>query len=482
MLFFKLLSLAFCFVVAICLTASNAVAADGDKLTFDAEKFTTKSVTVDGQVVAYRAYDGIVYAAKPVDVQYQRMNLYVPTAYYEGKALGRFNVDTAPIFMPNMVGGYMPGMPGTPGVDRRGGPNAIAVALSKGFVVAAPGVRGRTLRDESGRFTGKAPACIVDLKAAVRYLRHNDKSMPGDAEKIISNGTSAGGALSALIGATGNAPDYLPYLKDIGAAEERDDIFASSCYCPITNLDHADAAYEWTFGGLSEYKFRGRSGKLSEDQVNISDALKRQFPAYLDSLALKTDEGAPLSLDENGEGSFKDYVKSFAIASAQKALDDGKDLSSYPWLTIEEKTVKDLDFGQFIKFMGRGKTPPAFDALDLRSPENNLFGTALVDNQRFTEYSREHSTDHSIADQAVVRTMNPMNFIGAKGVATAKYWRIRHGAADNDTSLAIPAILSAKLRNAGCVVDFKAPWGVPYSGDYDLTELFGWFEKIAAGD
>lgn len=41
---------------------------------------------------------------------------------------------------------------------------------------------------------------------------------------IITNGTSAGGALSALAGATGNAKEYEPYLKAIGAAEEKDDI------------------------------------------------------------------------------------------------------------------------------------------------------------------------------------------------------------------------------------------------------------------
>ena len=73
------------------------------------------------------------------------------------------------------------------------------------------------------------------------------KTVPGDVEKIITNGTSAGGALSALAGATKNAKEYEPYLKAIGAAEEKDDIFAASCYCPIHNLEYADAAYEWLF-------------------------------------------------------------------------------------------------------------------------------------------------------------------------------------------------------------------------------------------
>ena len=98
-----------------------------------------------------------------------------------------------------------------------------------------------------------APACIVDLKAAVRYLRHNKNIIPGNVEKIISNGTSAGGALSALLGSTGNHPDYESYLKELGAADERDDIFAASCYCPITNLENADKAYEWEFCGINDY-------------------------------------------------------------------------------------------------------------------------------------------------------------------------------------------------------------------------------------
>ena len=56
-------------------------------------------------------------------------------------------------------------------------------------------------------YNGKAPAAILDLKAAIRYLRYVDKEMPGDAEKIITDGTSAGGAMSALMEiVTGNNP------------------------------------------------------------------------------------------------------------------------------------------------------------------------------------------------------------------------------------------------------------------------------------
>ena len=53
------------------------------------------------------------------------------------------------------------------------------------------------------------------MKAAVRYLRYNDNKMPGRADRIISNGTSAGGAVSALLGATGNNKDYEPYWRKL---------------------------------------------------------------------------------------------------------------------------------------------------------------------------------------------------------------------------------------------------------------------------
>ena len=62
--------------------------------------------------------------------------------------------------------------------------------------------------------------------------------------------------------------------------------------------------------------------------------------------------------------------------------------------------------------------------------------------------------------------------------STAKHWRIRHGECDRDTSLAISAILTLKLRNNGCDVDYHSPWNVPHAVDYDLDELFCWIDEI----
>ena len=58
-----------------------------------------------------------------------------------------------------------------------------------------------------------------------------------------------------------------------------------------------------------------------------------------------------------------------------------------------------------------------------------------------------------------------------------RMWR-NTGAFDRDTSPAIPVILATLLRNGGYDVDFALPWGLPHSGDYDLTELFAWIDEL----
>lgn len=507
-IFLRLLVLSSFSLLCNCSNNSNKVkeSVKQSSLRFNDAKFEIQEIKLNEKVFKIRAYENIIYVAKPIDTAYQKMNIYIPVEYFEGKAKGGYTAETAPVFFPNHIGGYMPGRAGTAitkarpslGQGHPGRPahqqgnnarpqrhsgkrtNAIAEALSKGFVVASPATRGRTSHDSTGTFTGKAPAAIVDLKAAVRYLKFNDTNMPGNAEKIISNGTSAGGALSALLGATGNAKEYEAYLKKIGAADASDNIFAVSAYCPITNLDNADIAYEWQFNGINNYSGRGKSGILTKKQLKISKDLCKLFPAYLNNLKLKNKEGHLLQLDENGEGNFKDHVKACIITSAQKALESGADLSNYQWISIRNNKVKNIDFDAYINYLGRMKTPPSFDALDISTPENQLFGTATTDKLHFTSYSYKNSTVNKaeMADEYIVQLMNPMYFIGKSDINVSTHWRIRHGAKDSDTSLAISIILSNLLQNNAYNVNFALPWDVPHSGDYDLDELFGWITTI----
>lgn len=465
---------------------------NGYDLNFDENRsYTLRSEEVNGKTVFYRAYENIVYVNNPADIQYQTINIYIPEEYFENRKVGKYSVKTAPIFFPNSIGGYMPGAAGTVGTGRDGKPNASAVALSKGYVVAAPGARGRTLKDQDGKYTGKAPAAIVDLKAAVRYLKYNDSRMPGRADRIVSNGTSAGGALSALLGAAGNAKDYEPYLKELGAAKGSDDIFAVSAYCPITNLDHANEAYEWTFNGVNDYKKISvtmldynvqrteTAGQLTEAEIRRSDELKAMFPAYLNSLKLKDRKGKLLTLDKNGNGSFRSLIKKYYMDSADRALKEGKDLSKFKFLTIRNNKAVNLDLDAYIRYMGRMKTPGAFDNVDLSTGENNLFGNSDTDNRHFTEYAyRNTAVAGKMAEKNIIKMMNPMDYLGKSGIKTSQNWRIRHGAVDKDTALAIPVILAVKLQNLGKNVDFAAPWGVPHSGDYDLEEMFTWADSL----
>ena len=456
-------------------------------LRFDASKYTTQQVTQGGQTLTVRSYEGIVYVANPVEEQYQQLNLYIPEAYFNGETINGFNAQTAPIFFPNGVGGYMPAKPlSLTGGKFKDTNNSLIMALSKGFVVASPGARGRTSA------TGKAPAVIVDLKAAVRYLKYNDKEIPGDANKIISNGTSAGGASSALLGASGDQAAYEPYLKELGAAPATDAIFAVSAYCPITNLENADKAYEWQFGNLSQYKTMEvsmldynvqrtyKTRTFTAEQTKVSADLKKDFPTYLNSLQLKNSKGKRLTLNAKGEGNFKELLKQTIIAAAEKAQKEGTDLSQYSFLTLKNGKVTAINWDGYLTYMERHKSPPAFDALDLSTGENQLFGDSTTDKKHFTPYALKNSTTESqMADANIVKLMNPMSFIGKKNAHLAKHWRIRHGAKDSDTSAAISLILATALQNHRYAVDYALPWDKPHSGDYDLEELFSWAEKIS---
>jgi hypothetical protein len=486
-------------------------------LQFNDKKYEVKTCELEGRSITYRSFEGLDYCTNPLD-PIQKMNIFVPEVYYQGGQINGYGLSTAPIFMPNTVGGYMPGPVDEPGRDHMGRINSIFCALEHGYVVASAGVRGRTSGKisteffegskagqngtDTGKIVGKAPALIVDMKAAIRYLRHNKAVIPGDTEHIITNGTSAGGALSALAGATGNSEDYTPYLEMIGAADERDDIYAASCYCPIHNLEHADMAYEWQFCGCNDFHRTKHvrtqngiervpfSGEMTDKQVELSKKLKKFFPDYLNSLDLKGAYGVDLKLDENGEGGFKDYVKSMVVKSAQKELDthdsakrlcrlavEGSEVEKQSYLEIKEGKVVSIDWDGFVKAITRMKATPAFDALDLNSPENEEFGTEEIKAKHFTEFSYKNSeVQGDIADLKIVQLLNPTVYIGK--ATTAKYWRIRHGAYDRDTSLAIPVILATMLENQGYLVDFHLPWGLPHSGDYDLEELFYWIDEI----
>ena len=474
-------------------------------LAFDAKNYESMSTTVDNKEIKYRAFEYIPYVANPIDIDQQYMNIYVPEEYFNNGTINGYNTQTAPIFMPNAVGGYMPSQAMTPKMEN-GKPNSVLYALSRGYVVASPATRGRTNKASDGNFIGKAPAVIVDLQAATAYLHANDSAMPGNANRIITNGTSAGGGVSLLQGATGNSSDFQPYLQALGAATAATNVYAASAYAPITNLDAADMAYEWSYNGITSFNkvtmgqgelpqanVGGNSAppqrtmqrvNLNTDDLSYSKMLSEHFPDYVNNLQLRDSLGRILKLDKNGNGTFKNYVKEFIVAAANKAAAQGTDLSKHTYLVRDNKTgaIKDINWEAYNHFVSRSKAPGAFDSRANDTGENNLFGTSTTDNNHFTITAALHDStanqDVYVENAKIVTMMNPMNYLGSPAATNARFYRIRYGTADSNTSVAIPLIVGTRAQNLGYRVDMATPFNVDHSGDYDLEELFNWMDNI----
>ena len=509
--------------VMVCASLSLGAMAQ-EALAFNANAGVKSKMTVyDGTEVSYTAYERLFYVTNVEDSAYQFLNVYVPDGATQ----------QTPIFLRTYVGGYM----ASPAAQPQAG-DATGRALKEGYVVVIPGTRGRNSSIAADKayanshkgvkkgqtiYTGRAPKAILDLKAAIRYLRHFDKQMPGDAELIITDGTSAGGAMSALMGATGNNPEYAELLKAMGAADERDDVFASVCYCPIIDLEHADMAYEWL------YQQTDSRQALDDTHKGYTKELAAQFPAYLKSLNLKKPDGTPLTADN-----YLDYLKSEIIRAAQIAKNAGADIpdsigftfsrsaggmfaapinggvrpqmqsDKHPMMQGGQPTmgmrpmrggmgdkeageyITDLDMQKYLNYVVSTralKGVPAFDSqiegINSASGENDEFGDETGRSVNFTDFTaQKNGTKVSDAVRQNVRLMNPMSFIGDGKTTVAQHWYIRHGARDRDTAFPIPVNFATKLQNAGKDVDFLLAWNRPHSGDYALDELFEWIKKI----
>ena len=268
---------------------------------------------------------GLSYAANPADSGYETMGIFVPGAYFsatdngdgtytcdvnETGTAGSYTALTAPLILPVNTPGYS-AMNAPTGYSSSMGYGSISHYTNAGMIVVFAGARRR----DAG-----APAGVTDFKAAIRYTRYNADLLPGDMDSFFSLGMSGGGAQSALSGATGNSDLYDPYLEAIGAVmTESDAVKGSMCWCPITNLDIADEAYDWNMGST-------RSGLSEEDQA-YSDGMALAFAEYINQLGLTDEEGNALTLTESEEGiwqsgSYYEYVKGVIETSLAHFLSD----------------------------------------------------------------------------------------------------------------------------------------------------------------
>lgn len=257
----------------------------------------------------YRCWclEDVLYTLKATTPKFQRLSIFVPQAYLNadgtiasGGTMGLFSAKNAPVVFENNSAGYMQ-MPHT----WLGGPRDKASKyLARGMVYVTCGCRGRESRDGEGKLCGKSPWSLVDLKTGIRFLRHNASVLPGNWDHIISVGWSAGGAMSSLLGVTGDDPRYLPFLEQNGAfLEESDSVYAAQVYCPIVDLDHADLAYEWQFQNdpVNEASHAGPAGVMTPFRAALSRKLSAAYVRYFNRLGCRhPDTGVPLVLNEDG--------------------------------------------------------------------------------------------------------------------------------------------------------------------------------------
>ena len=372
------------------------------------------------------------------------------------------------------------------------------VALANGYVVVEPGCRGRDQKSSgsNGTYYGKAPAAIVDLKAALRYLRHNKDRIPGNQDWIISSGGSAGGALSSLVGASGNSSLYDADLKALGAADGDDNVWLSACYSPITDLEHADGQYEWMWSTLT-YQAMGAPGGTSSSSsassgsstINqtYSGQLKEQFATYQKGLALPgIDSFGTLTADNYAAYMMKAYLIPSATTALSKTLTASEKtayLAKNTWITWSNGKAS-FTWENFLKHVGtRMKTAPAFDTFDLSAAENIEFGSETVNARHFTLYSLRHASGNQSAQldsdlPKKINQMNPMYHLEGKNSSRAKHWWLRTGTLDTNTAHTVVCNLAAITTQLGDQVNSGLYWDGGHAVNYDAPDLFAWIAKL----
>jgi acetyl esterase/lipase len=525
----------------------RAVDPQDSALDFDSAAYTTITVTVDGRPMNVRWYKQICYVANPVAAAaqqpggpgggtttisdtacgYQSMNVFVPES--------AFGDQRTPIYFAVNNSGWRASYlrtSVTAGTSYNSSTSNVGAALKAGYVFVDVANRSRGLVGADGSSPGKAPAAVVDAKAAVRYLRLNDATMPGSAERIVVNGTSGGGALASVLGAAGNSAAYTPYLAAIGAAGVdakgrstlRDDVFAVTAYCPITDLGNADIAYEWLYNILGT-----RTATGSDPSPEASAELAARFAAYEKSLGLRTPDGSRLTaatmlatIEKEVVRSAETYLKADPAHTVPPLggtfrITAGGTTKSYvnDWIDVDTttRTVRSVDMRKYLAFVATQatlKTTPAFDAVGVdgnitSGTETDLFGPPGQKYLNYTEYSWDHNDvagdgsglddtgltwkqytarkSTTVDDQ--VHLINPMDFIGTEA-DTAPNWYVRNGTRDRDTAFTVSLNLDRALAADRQVrdLDYRLAWNQPHAGNYDVPEAMAWIAEAVrkAGD
>ena len=287
---------------------------------------------------------GITYCRYPEDTKYEKLAIFIPSKYMNctinadktyackinpdvnASNISRFNTKDAPFVMSINTPGFLAEPALTEYADYTPYTNA-------GLIYLHAGSRGR----EHG-----APYGVTDLKAAIRYIRHNQDIIPGNTNRFIISGFSSGGGLAAILGTSGDSALYTPYLQKIGAIEGRasDAVNAVAVWNPLTNPDTANEAYEWNFGQTRE--------NMTEEQQKLSDSMAKAYAQYVNRTGFMLNNHA-LILQQGDQGVYQagtyyDYIQTIINDSLNTFIRQ----THFPYVThaYEEKEMYQRQSGK----------------------------------------------------------------------------------------------------------------------------------------
>lgn len=229
-----------------------------------------------------------------------------------------YTAATAPLIMTTGAAGY-------------GSQNNSAASGSyaqDGYIAISCGNRGKqdTITDVKGNtyYTGDAPSCLVDQKAAARFVKYNILlgNLPGCVDYLVVTGGSGGGAHAAMFAATSNNPDFYDYQIEAGTVgvyrntdgsydttvsiggEDvalSDGAWGCVAYSAISSLYEADATQAFEYYMDTTYDFN------TPFQQQLAAYLSEAYMAYINAQNL-TVEDAKVGFDLNSDGDMDDAI------------------------------------------------------------------------------------------------------------------------------------------------------------------------------
>lgn len=473
--------------------------------------------------------------------EFTKMNIIVPESY-NGRVFTEEELANAPILIYTPWGGDSGAVCGDlSNVSVRGDRAILRMALSRGWIVIDPGMLGANqvtgYEGEDDYYVyGKLPVPFACMKAVIRYLRYdtNAETIPGDKERIFFMGNSSGGNMATIIGASGNAEMFEPYLEALGAAPGRDDVFCALPSCPVMMRGIAENAYAWgLYGDLSD----------TEGALEINARLASDYIPVLNAYGLTAEfdveEAGIKAGDALTDANFKDYILTYYKKSAIRYMneqlgskakideylagtftsmyfrglegtrellkpvyaEDGNtviDLEDFTWDTVMSYNVLGSDgnnpaveinwqYDHLMMYDGV-KTNAIVDT-DGASMKNGSSASFGLPNDYLNVYSYtglawiQEKKGITISDEyralydLQCKSTDPIYFIDGEGKGTvAKYWHLRTGSIDLVVPPSSFIALATKLQNCGYNCDTAFMWDEPHQLTSDEQSLIAYCE------